>query len=301
MITGLALGAGLGLGVFVLARVLLGAPAPLAVTLAELERPRLSIAARHALDGLDRAEAWQHRLGRRTVQLLEGLGLDLGGVRRDLRVTGRTIERHSVDKLLAALVGLGFPNVLGLLLAASGDRGAVAPLATGGLLLGALGFFVPDLLLREEVKRRRDAFRHALSAYLDLVNVLLAGSAGIETALEAAADAGDGWVFAEIRGCLDRARVLRRSPWESFATLGTELGVDELIELAASVRLAGEQGAKIKSSLAAKAAALRGHQLARTEAAAQAASDRMALPNVLMFVGFIVFIGYPAFVSIVAS
>ena len=42
----------------------------------------------------------------------------------------------------------------------------------------------------------------ALSSYLDLVDVVLAGGAGIETALEAAAEAGDGWAFAEIRGAL---------------------------------------------------------------------------------------------------
>jgi tight adherence protein C len=222
-------------------------------------------------------------------------------VRHDLRLVGRPLERHAVDKLATALVGLAVPNAVGLLLTIAGSRAPLGALASAGLLFAVVGFFVPDLLLRDEVKRRRDGFRHALSAYLDLVNVLLAGSAGTETALAAAAEAGDGWAFAEIRACLDRARVMRTSPWDALAALGSELGVDELLELAASVRLAGEQGARIKSSLAAKAAALRGHQLARTEAAAQAASDKMALPNVLMFLGFIVFVGYPAFVSIVGS
>jgi len=67
------------------------------------------------------------------------------------------------------------------------------------------------------------------------------------------------------------------------------------------VRLAGEQGAKIKASLGAKAASLRGQQLARAEAAAHAASERMAVPNVVMFVGFLAFAGYPALVSIIGG
>src|SRR5204863_9825175 len=129
----------------------------------------------------------------------------------------------------------------------------------------------------------------------------LAGAAGTETALAAAADAGDGWAFVEMRRALDRARLLRQSPWDAFADLGTELGVSELQDLAASVRLAGEQGARIQGSLAAKAASLRGQQLARTEAAAHAASERMAVPNVVMFVGFLIFAGYPALISIIGG
>jgi tight adherence protein C len=173
--------------------------------------------------------------------------------------------------------------------------------ALTGLCFGAAGFLLPDLLLRDAARVRREAFRSALSAYLDLVNVLLAGAAGTETALAAAADAGDGWAFGEIRAALERARVMRTSPWDAFNALGVELGVDELQELAASVRLAGEQGAKIKASLAAKAASLRAQQLARTEAAAHAASERMAIPNVLMFLGFLIFAGYPALISIVGG
>jgi tight adherence protein C len=77
--------------------------------------------------------------------------------------------------------------------------------------------------------------------------------------------------------------------------------VSDLQDLAASMRLAGEQGARIRSSLAAKAASLRGQQLARAEASAQAVSERMAVPNVLMFLGFLAFAGYPAIVSIIGG
>ncbi len=163
------------------------------------------------------------------------------------------------------------------------------------------GFVLPDLLLRDAARHRRRAFSSALSSYLDLVNVVLAGGSGTETALEAAAEAGDGWVFVELRGALSRSRALRRSPWDCLADLGDELGVAELQELAASVRLAGQQGARVRASLAAKAASLRGHQLARIEAAAQSASERMALPTVLLFTGFLLFIGYPAVVEILGT
>ena len=67
------------------------------------------------------------------------------------------------------------------------------------------------------------------------------------------------------------------------------------------MQLAGQQGARVRASLAAKAASLRGHQLAAVEAAAHSASERMALPTVLMFVGFLLFIGYPAVAEILGS
>lgn len=67
-----------------------------------------------------------------------------------------------------------------------------------------------------------------------------------------------------------------------------------LAELAASVELAGSQGARIRASLAAKADSLRGHQVAETEAAAEAATERMTIPVAVLLFGFLVFIAYPA-------
>ena len=68
----------------------------------------------------------------------------------------------------------------------------------------------------------------------------------------------------------------------------------ELCELAASVGLAGTEGARVRESLVAKASSLRAHELSEAESAAQSASERMSLPVVLLFVGFLVFLGYPA-------
>jgi tight adherence protein C len=301
VILGLFLGAGVGVGVFLVGRALLVRQVPLVSALAALERPRLSVATRQAMRDADRLARWQGLIGRRAVDLLEGVGVDFGRTRRDLRIMHRTVERHAVEKLTTALFGAATPVAMALAASAGGVSMPYTVIGVLSACFGAAGFLLPDALLRDAAKGRRDAFRNALSAYLDLVNVLLAGSAGTETALSAAADAGDGWAFAELRDTLARSRVMRQSPWDAFAGLGAELGVSELAELAASVRLAGEQGAKIKASLAAKAASLRGQQLAHVEAAAQSASERMAVPNVLMFLGFLTFVGYPALVSIVAQ
>jgi tight adherence protein C len=288
------LGAVIGFGCLLLARAARPPRPSLAASLAALDRRGPSVlevgtaaAPGGAAAFLTRRIRPAHRLRRATVA--------------DLRVCGRTAEQLAVEKVVGATAGGGVPVLVGLVLVAGGVPPPVPTLAVAAVVFGVLGWVLPDLLLRDRARARRAAFAHVLSGYLDLVNVVLAGGAGVETALYAAADAGDGWVIGELRGALVRARSLRQSPWDAFADLGHDLDVPELAELAGSVRLAGEQGARIKASLAAKAASLRGHQLARVEAEAQSATERMALPTVLLFLGFLVFIGYPAVAQLLAG
>ena len=83
--------------------------------------------------------------------------------------------------------------------------------------------------------------------------------------------------------------------------VGGELGISELSELAASITLAGVEGAKVRASLTAKAAAIRNRQLADAETTAQAATERMSLPLVLLFGGFLLLIGFPAVVHVLTG
>jgi Flp pilus assembly protein TadB len=289
----LLLGAGFGLGVLLTWRALVPRPTPIDAVLHDLARPGTPIGVAHSAGAplVDRTGAIARRL-------VEGLGQDPNRLHGELELVERTPERHAFDKLLGALVGLLAPNLaaLGLILIGLDlPSGFVAVLS---LATCAAGFVMPDFLLRDEAERRRRAFRHALSSYLDLVNVLLAGGAGIETALHAAADAGDGWGYQLIRSELRRARLTGQSPWDTFGRLAERLDVTELAELAASVSLAGSHGARIRASLAAKADTLRGHQIAETESAAEAATERMTVPVAVLLFGFLVFIAYPAIAQI---
>jgi tight adherence protein C len=167
-----------------------------------------------------------------------------------------------------------------------------------GLVLAAVGFVLPDLQARFEAAKLRTGFRHALSAYLDLVWITLAGGAGVDSALGDSVTIGRGWAFEQIRRALDTARLTRTTPWATLRRLGEELDVTELAELAATVSLAGTEGAKVRTSLAAKAGALRTHQITEAEGDAQAATERMSLPVMALFLGFLVFIAYPALTQV---
>lgn len=164
-----------------------------------------------------------------------------------------------------------------------------------------LAWFVPVKKIADAAAIRRSDMDLAVAVYLDLVNVLLAGGAGVETAMLAAAGAGDGWSFEQIRVALARAQSSRRSYWDSLRELGQRTRVDSLEEVAHSVQLAGEHGARIRQSLGAKAHALRARNLARIEHEAEQRTERMGLPVVVLFIGFILLVGYPAFAGTVGA
>lgn len=280
-------GAGIGLGLFLAFRALWQPPVPLDRALAELSRRPL-----RGL-GTPSPERARDRLGSVAVRFLEATGLvDLGDLQVRLRTLGKSLETHAYEKLLAGLAGFILPILLAGLMSAAGVSITPAVVAVAAVGMGLAGFIYPDLGLSERIERRRRDFRHSLSAYLDLVTVILAGGGGLETALQTAADLGDGWAFEEIRGALRRARLTNRTPWDVFDELGSDLGVEELQELAASAHLAGDQGARIRDSLAAKADTMRANQTAALEAQAEAATERMLLPVVTLVVGMILFIGF---------
>lgn len=284
------LGAAAGAGALLAWRGAFPRPAPLGAVLGDLARPRRSMA--DADDFSPPRLAWRDRLSRLALRwALTGDSVEL---RQRLHIAGRTMEAHAFDKLVGAAGGLVLPLVFALVLLAGGIGVPVTPVAVAAVALAVVGFFLPDRSLREQVARRRMDFRHALSSYLDLVSIVLAGGGGVETALVSAAESGGGFAFGEIRGALHRARLTKRSPWDGLEDLGANLGIEELRELAASVRLAGQDGARVRQSVAAKADSLRGHQAAEVEARAEAATERMVVPVIFLVLGLMLFVGYGA-------
>lgn len=293
VIAPLMLGAGLGAGIWICVRALQPRPEPVASILARLERPGRAVADVDAAGGPPSVE----HFGRIARRALAAVGLAEPSAQL-FELTDSSPERHAFEKIAGSVAGLLVPLLCGLGLVAMGVHLPPWLMPLASVACAVTGWVLPDLTLREQAEQRRRAFRHALSAYLDLVNILLAGGAGIETALYAAADAGDGPGFEKLRQALDRARLTGQSPWDCFARLGERLSIAELSELAASVSLAGSHGARIRSSLAAKADALRGHQVAEAEAAAEAATERMTIPVTVMLAGFLVFISFPALLEV---
>ncbi|WP_328869641.1 type II secretion system F family protein [Streptomyces sp. NBC_00287] len=290
------LSVGIGLGLWALMVGLVPPRAPLSALISRLSATPASSPLLIAEQG-----GWAVRIGRPFTGVLRALGVPTVRVRQDLAVVGRSLETHLAEKAALAATGLLLPGGMALVLSLGGRALPwVVPLGAS-LALAVVGFVLPDVTARAEAERRRASFRHALSAYLNLVHILLAGGAGLEGALADAAEVGQGWSFQQLRRALNTARLTRTSPWSTLGQLGEELHVGELTELAAALALAGTEGAKVRASLAAKAAALRSRDAAEAEGLANAATERMALPGMLMAFGFVIFVFYPALIQINAS
>jgi tight adherence protein C len=284
MLVGLLAGSGLVL----LVSGLVPSPAPLADELAALHRrPALRAA------GVDERRRISGSIGRRLVETVVGRRV-IDRCATDLRATGTTASAHLGQRAALALTGLLWaPLTATLMWLAGADLGLTLPLWVSSFL-APLGFLYPSLALRASADARRRTFRHALSAFLDIVSISLAGGRGVDTALRDGAEAGQGWPFEEIRSALLEAQLRGDSPWAGLAALGEALDIPELGELAASAALAGSEGARVRTSLSAKARSLRLRGLTDVEAAAQSASELMSLPVVLLMFGFVIFLGYPA-------
>ncbi len=290
MTSALLAGCGIGAGLVLLMAGLIPAPPPLDYALATLHRRRP--------DPLGLATSKPPSIVTRLlgVPLAEtAFGLRVAGQSAaDLRITGTTAAEHLSQRVAFLTLGLVWAPVTSALMWAGGvHAGVVFPLWVS-LVLAPVGFLYPTVQLRSKAADRRRSFRHAFSSFLDIVSISLAGGRGVDSALHDGAEAGRGWAFDELRRALLEARLQGETPWSGLGRLGDELAVPELRELAASAALAGDEGARVRNSLAAKARSLRLHGLADIEAAAEAATERMTLPVVLLMLGFIVFLVYPA-------
>ncbi|MGI8612607.1 MAG: type II secretion system F family protein [Nocardioidaceae bacterium] len=287
-------GAVFGSGLVLLTMVFTGTRAGVGATLARLDSGRRSQRALTASSAGARADGRLDRVRTTIGQRIEAEALARGWqfsrTRTDLAVVNRSFTTHMGTKVLLGLVGLiWFPVVLQL----TGVGGTVVP-AFVALLAGGFFFWLPDLQLRRDAERRRRDFRHVMGSFLDLVAMNLAGGRGLPEALMAASSIGEHWAMVRIRQALGNARIVGLTPWEGIAGLGRDLGVEELRDLASALALAGDEGAKIRSSLMARAESMRRKELADVEGSAGENSQSMLLAQILIALSFLLFLTYPA-------
>lgn len=294
MLGGAVMGLGLLLGIRLLDR---SAPDG-AVGLMQLDadRRRFSQEVSLTADRRHQEESLRaRRLGGNLRRLLDARGIQLPpAIRADLGVTGRSLEAHLASSLMGGVAGFFVPIlILAPVGVVTGSIPVVVPvwLALVGV---AIGLVSPTAQLRTVAADRRRDFRHVVSAFLDLVAMNLAGGRGVPEALTSASGISDGWAFVRIRDTLETARLQGITPWAALGELGEELSIDELRDLSAALALVAEDGAKVRESLTARAVSMRRRELADTEGRAQARSQSMLMAQMLLCVGFLLFLIYPA-------
>lgn len=241
------------------------------------------------------------RLGRSVADFYEARGWEQRSVRADLAILGKSFEGFLATKFLLAAAALVFIPFLAGYFAIMEFVVSIAIPVWVGLLFALLFFMLPDIQLRQDAAARRRDFRHAVGAFLDLVAMNLAGGRGVPEALTAAASVGEGWAMWRIRDALSNARITGRTPWQALGELGDEVNVGELRDLSSALALVADDGAKVRQSLAARAASMRRRELADVEGKAGERSQSMLVAQLLLCSGFLVFLTFPAVMRVLAA
>jgi pilus assembly protein TadC len=290
---GIAAGAVAGLGLAVAAAEAF-APAPPDLAAALI---RLHPSQRQRSQGAIAETNTSARLGGLVRWLADRLPLP----HQNLALVERTVDQFVTSKLVMASYGAALPALVSILLGLMGLPIPAAAVVAVSIAGAALLFFAPDVVLRSQAADVRAEFRRTVCCYFDLVALERNADGGPAEALSRAADVGRGRGFRRINEALTTARLTGASPWHALTALANEVGIDELGDLGDVVALAGQDGAAIADTLAAKAAALRGRQLAEAAAAANVASEKLTLPGVVLAFAFLVLVCYPALARVLGS
>jgi tight adherence protein C len=282
----------------VLAGGTLGCGLLLAWSGASPSRPSL----RAALDRIGRSRElrWQRGssdIDARVGRLARRVGLvdrTVERMRNDLFVVHRSADEQAAILVANVLLGcLWFPvvSVGGWLV------GVQLPLAVpfwGTALGGGLAGWWTIQAVRSKAGQRRITFSRALSSLCDLAAMGLASGRGLESSLAMAVAASPAWPYRDMQTALESGYLRGEPPWVSLAKLGEDAGLGDLVELAAALQLAGDEGAAVRETIASKATSTRERLTADAERRAAATTERMGIPATFLLLGFVVFLGYPA-------
>jgi tight adherence protein C len=298
MTIALLAGAFVGLGGYLLFRALFPPRPRLSARLAAFDAVRRRGAAETTSR---RVSGLRGRIGRELASFYLARGWQQRSVRTDLALLDRSFEAFLATKFLLAAAAIVVIPVLVGYFALLGLGTAITVPVWLGLFFAVIFFLLPDLQLRQEAAARRRDFKHAVSAFLDLVAMNLGGGRGVPEALTTAAAVGDGWAVRRIRDALSNARITGITPWQALGRLGEDVNVDELRDLSAALALVADDGAKVRQSLAARAASMRSRELSDIEGKAGERSQSMLVAQLLLCAGFLIFLAYPAVVRVMAA
>ena len=248
------------------------------VTTKEVGKNELGVQDRLLLPALDRMRSMAFRISP------AGTG---GRIARSLDKAGNpaawSVERVMGAKGLGLIVGvvfvllfLGF-TVTGLLVAAGA---------------GALGFFLPDLLIYNVGQKRQQEMRKGLADALDMLTVCVEAGQGFDAAILQVARAVEGPISGEFARVLSEMQI-GKSRGEAFAALAERTTAPEVKTFVSALVQADRLGLPIAAVLREQTREMRIVRRQRAEEQAQKVTIKILFPLLLCLfpVIFIVIIG----------
>lgn len=274
MVAAIAAGALVGLGVLLLIAQLVPAPPALGPALRRL----------HPVGGASpsiatSAQSWARRRFRVPHS--------------DLQLLGRTTDQYFLTIGLSALLGLLLPAIITIAVVVLRLPVPLSVPLVGTLLASGASALVAHLDVIAKAASRRAEFTRAMCTFIDLAAHQVLGGHGPVESLGRAASISQGWVFARVREALLSADLQLRPPWEDLKTLGRDIEVIELVDLADIMRTAGNEGANVYTTLRARADSLRDQLRTRALAEAEVRTSKLDIPSSALILVVIVLLGYP--------
>lgn len=217
---------------------------------------------------------------------------------QELALLRTPVHRFYAEKAVYALLGVVLPTIAAALLALIGIRLPLPIPVVAALVLGGVLSFLPDWNVHDDAKAARHEFRHALTAYVDLVAIARNSGAQPRQAMEMAARTGDSWVFARINEELVESRFSGRTPWDSLRALAGDLDLSELSDVADIMRLSAEDNAAVYATLRARAASMRNAVQSVEITRANSVNERMSMPAALLFIVFLAALATPVLLRV---
>jgi tight adherence protein C len=195
--------------------------------------------------------------------------------RRALRLQDKPIAEFYADKAVMMIIGALLPGLVGFVWGVSvGSVGSWPALfSLGGAVIG---FFVPDLLLRQAADAARSGAVEALLVYIDLVTLERLANASATQALHSAAQLSEVPLFLQIRTALERAQLEQQPPYGELRRVADQLHLPELADVADVMQL-DETGAALSGALRARLSELRDAHLTSEQIKASAAAEGMTI------------------------
>ncbi|GAA1455568.1 type II secretion system F family protein [Nocardiopsis tropica] len=200
--------------------------------------------------------------------------------------------RYTAYKLGGLVVGAAAPMLMSAVLLLVGIPVSLVVPAGFAVACAAVGFLLPDALVRQRADRAKAQVREAVTAYLTLTALSLRSGLGLDAALMEAARVADTWIWRTIYQALDHAVLARQPAWEGLRALSRQLDVPELVDIA-DIAMTGSEGTAVADALMARARSLRHQILAEQRGQANEINEKLVVPIALMGLTFLAMLFYP--------
>ena len=182
---------------------------------------------------------------------------------------------------IVASVGLGvfilFITIIALADSAFSIRGGVIKAVGAAVGFGALGFFLPTMLISSKISRRQEAILKAMPDALDLLTVCVEAGLGFDQAMQKVSEKWDNELSLAFARVIQEIRLgkLRR---DALRDMSERMGIPEMTSFVAALIQADQLGVSMAKVLRIQSEQMRIRRRQRAEKKAHEAPIKMLIP-----------------------